>query len=131
MQNMPDPILARIVPRLAEVPGIVSIVLGGSRARGAASEESDYDVGLYYGSDEPLDTESLLNAAKDLVDDSSAAAITPVGGWGTRIVGGGWLSIDGRKVDLLYRGVEPVRAVISACRAGQISMDYQPGHPHG
>jgi len=59
------------------------------------------------------------------------AAVTPVGGWGPRIVGGGWLSIAGRKVDLLYRGVEPVRAVISECRAGRVVMDYQPGHPHG
>ena len=72
-----------------------------------------------------------MNVARGLVDDSSAAAVTPVGGWGPRIVGGGWLSIGGRKVDLLYRGVEPVRAVISDCRVGQISMDYQPGHPHG
>jgi predicted nucleotidyltransferase len=134
MKTMPvvlDPLLTNIVPRLAEVPGVVSVVLGGSRARGTANAASDYDIGLYYGPDKPLDTACLLNVARDLVDDSSAAAITPVGGWGPRIVGGGWLSIEGRKVDLLYRGVEPVRAVISACRAGQISMDYQPGHPHG
>jgi predicted nucleotidyltransferase len=126
-----DPLLTHIVPRLAEVPGVVGVVLGGSRARGTANAASDYDIGLYYGPDEPLDTECLLNVARDLVDDPSAAAITPVGGWGPRIVGGGWLSVEGRKVDLLYRGVAPVRAVISACRAGQISMDYQPGHPHG
>jgi hypothetical protein len=131
MLAVSDPMLARIVPRLAEVSGIVAIVLGGSRARGTANASSDYDIGLYYGSDEPLNTEHLLNVARDLVDDSSTAAVTPVGGWGPRIVGGGWLSIGGRKVDLLYRGVQPVRAVISDCRAGQISMDYQPGHPHG
>jgi hypothetical protein len=113
------------------VPGVVGVVLGGSRARGTAHAASDYDIGIYYGPDKPLDTACLLNVARDLVDDSSAAAITPVGGWGPRIVGGGWLSIEGREVDLLYRGIEPVRAVISACRAGQISMDYQPGHPHG
>jgi predicted nucleotidyltransferase len=131
MQGMRDPILTRIVPRLAEVPGVVGVVLGGSRARGTGNAESDYDVGLYYGRDEPLDTVRLLDVAKDFVDDSDAAAVTPIGGWGPRIVGGGWLSIEGRKVDLLYRGVGPVRAVISECRAGQISMDYQPGHPHG
>ena len=131
MPNVPDPLLARIVPRLAEVPGIAGIVLGGSRARGTATAASDYDIGLYYGPHEPLDTARLLEIAKDLVDDPAAAAITPVGGWGPRIVGGGWLKVGGRKVDLLYRGVEPVRAVISACRAGQVSMDYQPGHPHG
>ena len=131
MPNVPDPLLARIVPRLAEVPGIAGIVLGGSRARGTATAASDYDIGLYYGPHEPLDTARLLEIAKELVDDPAAAAITPVGGWGPRIVGGGWLNVGGQKVDLLYRGVEPVRAVISACRAGQVSMDYQPGHPHG
>jgi hypothetical protein len=41
------------------------------------------------------------------------------------------LTIEGTKVDLLYRGIEPVSAVISECRAGRVSMDYQPGHPHG
>jgi predicted nucleotidyltransferase len=126
-----DPLLTCIVPRLAGVPGVVAVVLGGSRARGTGNAASDYDIGLYYGPDEPLDTARLLDVARDLVDDAGTAAITPVGGWGPRIVGGGWLSIDGHKVDLLYRGVEPVRAVISACHAGQISMDYQPGHPHG
>jgi hypothetical protein len=128
---MPDTLLTRIVPRLAAVPGVVGVVLGGSRARGTANGVSDYDVGLYYGPDEPLDIEGLLDVARGLVDDPTAAAVTPVGGWGPRIVGGGWLLIEGRKVDLLYRGVEPVRAVISECRAGQISMEYQPGHSHG
>ena len=127
----PAPPLARIVPRLAEVPGVVGIVLGGSRARGTASAASDHDLGLYFGPTEPLDTKRLLDVARELVDEPASAAVTPVGEWGPRIVGGGWLSIDGRKVDLLYRGIEPVRRVIADCRAGLVSMDYQPGHPHG
>ncbi|WP_407181647.1 DNA polymerase subunit beta [Bradyrhizobium sp. STM 3562] len=57
--------------------------------------------------------------------------MTPIGGWGPWIVGGAWLSIQGRKVDLLYRNVEAVAQVIGDCRAGNISMHYQPGHPHG
>lgn len=126
-----DPLLSRIVPRLAAVPGIMGIALGGSRARGTATATSDYDIGLYYGADEPLDTALLLEVAKELVDDPGTATVTPVGEWGPRIVGGGWLRIEGRKVDLLYRGVEPARAVIADCRAGKISMHYQPGHPHG
>jgi hypothetical protein len=72
-----------------------------------------------------------LETARDLVDDPTEAQVTAVGGWGPRIVGGGWLSISGRKVDVLYRGVESVREVIAECRAGRIRMDYQPGHPHG
>lgn len=126
-----DPILMRIVPRLAAVPGVVAVVLGGSRARGTDNPASDYDLGLFYGPETPLDTEALLGVARTIVDDPNAAAVTPVGGWGPRIVGGGWLSVDGRKVDLLYRGIEPVRDIIAQCRAGQVSMAYQPGHPHG
>ena len=34
--------------------------------------------------------------------------MTPIGGWGPWIVGGGWLSVAGRKVDLLYRNIEAV-----------------------
>jgi len=40
--------------------------------------------------------------------------------------GGAWLSVEGHKVDLLYRNAEAVEAVIEACRAGTVTMDYQP-----
>ncbi|WP_158814859.1 nucleotidyltransferase domain-containing protein [Methylocapsa sp. S129] len=127
----PDQLLERLIPALADVPGVVAIVLGGSRARGTATASSDYDLGLYYGPRAQLDTDRLLDVAKGLVDDPRAAAVTPVGEWGPWIVGGGWLSIGGRKVDLLYRNGEAVTQVIHACTAGRINMDYQPGHPHG
>jgi hypothetical protein len=131
MLGIADSFLTRIIPRLAQVSGVVGVVLGGSRARDVANAASDYDIGLYYGSDESLDTEGLLIVAKELVDDADAAAVTPVGGWGPRIIGGGWLTIEGCKVDLLYRGIDLVRAVISDCHAGRVAMNYQPGHPHG
>jgi hypothetical protein len=126
-----DPFLTRLTSTLARVPGIAAIVLGGSRGRGTAHEHSDYDIGLYYAAAEPLDTAALLAAAKSFADNPDVTSVTPVGEWGPWIVGGGWLSIEGRKVDLLYRNIEAVTDVISACRAGRISMDYQPGHPHG
>jgi len=126
-----DPLLARIIPALADVPGVAAIALGGSRARGTAHDASDHDIGLYFSAGQPLDTDRLVVVAKTMVDDPNAAAVTPVGGWGPWIIGGGWLSIDGRKVDLLYRCLEDVAQVIDACNTGSISMDYQPGHPHG
>ena len=46
--------------------------------------------------------------------------MTPVGDWGPWIVGGAWLAIEGRKVDLLYRSIEAVARVIAACRAGEV-----------
>jgi hypothetical protein len=129
--NMSDALLDLLVPVLAEVPGVVGVVLGGSRARGTAGPSSDYDIGLYYNLSRPLDTNHLLNAVRAVVDDPRNITVTAVGDWGPRIVGGAWLSVGGRKVDLLYRCIDSVEQVISDCRGGRIAMDYQPGHPHG
>ena len=127
----PGPVLERVSAALAAVPGVVAVALGGSRATGAEHSASDYDIGLYFSEAAGLDVKRLLEAAKGLVDDSDAARVTEVGGWGPWIVGGGWLTIAGKKVDLLYRPLESVERVISDCREGSVSMDYQPGHPHG
>jgi hypothetical protein len=126
-----DPLLQRIVPVLAEVPGVAAIALGGSRARGTATETSDYDIGLYHSTERPLDTDRLLQAVRIFADAPETAQVTPVGGWGPWIVGGGWLSVAGRKVDLLYRNIDDVANVIAKCRNGEIDVHYQPGHPHG
>jgi hypothetical protein len=127
---MKDPILTRVVQALEPVEGIVAIVLGGSRARGTSGPASDYDIGLYYQPTAPLDIAALQSAIAPLVDDSSTT-LTPVGEWGPWINGGGWLTVAGVKVDLLYRDLERVRSVIDDVRRGRISMNYQPGHPHG
>jgi hypothetical protein len=119
------------VPALAKVPGVAAIVLGGSRARGTGTESSDYDIGLYFSAAQPLDSDRLRQAVGRLVDRPDAAEVTPIGDWGPWIVGGAWLTIDGHKVDLLYRNLDDVAQVIEACRAGEIAMHYQPGHPHG
>jgi hypothetical protein len=126
-----DPILARIVPALGAVPGVAAIALGGSRARGTASESSDYDIGLYFSAAALIDTGRLLQVARTFVDKPDAVEITPIGGWGPWIVGGGWLGVDGSKVDLLYRNLDEVGRTIDACRAGEVTMHYQAGHPHG
>ncbi|MCA1548109.1 nucleotidyltransferase domain-containing protein [Bradyrhizobium sp. BRP19] len=124
-----DPLLTRLTSVLADVPGVQAVVLGGSRARGRAHAASDYDIGLYFKS--ALDTGRLLAAAKTIADDPAATTVTPVGEWGPWVVGGAWLSVEGRKVDLLYRDADAVEAVMESCGAGAVTMDYQPGHPHG
>jgi Nucleotidyltransferase domain len=124
-------ILERLAPVLAAVPGVVAVALGGSRATGAAHAASDTDIGLYFSEGAGLDVERLLAAVRGLVDDPDAASLTEVGGWGPWIVGGGWLTIAGRKVDLIYRPIESVGRIIGECREGRVGMVYQPGHPHG
>jgi hypothetical protein len=127
----PDSLLECILPILAAVPGVVALAPGGSRATGAADAASDYDVGLYFSERAGLDVDRLLHAVKGLVDDPGAARLTEVGDWGPWIVGGGWLAIGGKKVDILYRPIESVERMIRDCREGRICIDYQPGHPHG
>ena len=72
-----DLLLQRIVPALADVPGVAAIALGGSRARGTATETSDYDIGLYYSAGRPLDTDRLLQAVRAFADAPEAAQVTP------------------------------------------------------
>ena len=91
----------------------------------------DHDFGLYYEPDAPIDVAALQAAIAPLVDDAAKQIVTRIGEWGPRINGGGWLSLGGNKVDLLYRDLGRVRSAIAECRAGRIAIDYQPGHPHG
>jgi hypothetical protein len=127
---MEDPVLARVVEALRPVEGLSALVLGGSRGRGTAGPGSDYDIGLYYEPDAPLDVVALRSAVAPLVDDPSST-VTPIDEWGPWINGGGWLSIGGAEVDLLYRDLGRVRGVIDDARRGHFSMNYQAGHPHG
>ncbi|WP_224369544.1 nucleotidyltransferase domain-containing protein [Hyalangium versicolor] len=127
---MEDSVLVCIVEALKPVGGLSAIVLGGSRARGTAGPASDYDIGLYYEPEAPLDVEALRSAIVPLVDDPSST-VTRIGEWGPWIIGGGWLSIGGVEVDFLYRDLSRVRAVIADARKGLFSMNHQVGHPHG
>ncbi len=126
-----DPLLSHLTSSLAEVPGIQAIVLGGSRARGSAHPASDYDIGLYCSEARPLDTDLLQTVVKDIADDPGATTVTRFGEWGPWIVGGAWLSVEGKKVDLLYRRTDEVERVMTDCRNGTVLMAYQAGHPHG
>ena len=124
-------LLKQVTDALTTVAGVRAVVLGGSRARGVASERSDYDIGLYYDASAPLDIGALRTAVASLDDRGTEAEIADIGGWGPWIDGGGWLTIAGTRVDLLYRDLVRVRAVIDECRAGQVGCYYQPGHPLG
>jgi hypothetical protein len=128
---MVDAVIEAVTGALAPLSTVSALTLGGSRARGAAGPNSDYDFGLYYGPDGPPDIDELAAALSPIVDRPPGCVLTPIGGWGPWINGGGWLKIGGKKVDLLYRDLAKVRAIVDECRAGRVAMDYQPGHPHG
>ena len=65
-----------------------------------------------------------------LLPGAASSSVTAIGEWGPWINGGAWLTVEGKRVDLLYRDLDRVRAVIEACQAGRIERVYQPGHPH-
>ena len=125
-----ESLLYRLVNALSAVPGMRAIALGGSRALGTASKRSDYDLGVYYDPNFALDIDALRAVAVGLDDSGPVATVTPICGWGPWINGGGWLTIGGQPVDVLYRDLSRTRRVIDECRAGEFGRYYQPGHPH-
>ena len=119
-----------IVERTKRVEGVRAIALGGSRARGSHTSKSDIDLCFYYLPEDGLDLEALDRVAAELDDRGQPGVLTPIGGWGPWVNGGGWLAVRGQAVDLLYRDLRRVREVIEACRRGRVDVVYQPGHPH-
>ncbi|MFF5293922.1 nucleotidyltransferase domain-containing protein [Paractinoplanes globisporus] len=119
--------LIEVAQRVAEVPGVVGIVLGGSRARGSHAPDSDTDVGLYYRS--PLDVDRLDRLAKSIA--GPTAMVTAPGGWGPWVDGGGWLKIDAHAVDWIYRDLDRVLAVWADAERGRFGFHQQTGHPLG
>ncbi|NJP88790.1 nucleotidyltransferase domain-containing protein [Nonomuraea sp. FMUSA5-5] len=113
--------------RLAAVPGVVAVALGGSRARGTHRPDSDIDLGLYYRGE--LDVAGLRALAREVTGEETD--VTEPGGWGPWVDGGGWLTIDGWRVDWIYRDLDRVHRVWRDCRAGRYEIGVQAGHPLG
>ena len=119
--------LKTMAARLVAVEGVEAVLLGGSRARGDHLPGSDYDLGLYYRP--PLDVAALGRLARDVT--GQAVEVTVPGGWGPWVDGGGWLDVDGVRVDWIYRNVERVRRAWVDAQAGRFSFHRQPGHQLG
>jgi len=119
-----------IAARLIAVPSVRAVVLGGSRARGDASADSDVDLGLYYDPARPPSRDELNALARELDDHHPTDAVTNFGEWGPWINGGAWLTIDGQHVDWLFRDLARIGRVVAECRAGRPEVAYQLGHPH-
>ncbi len=112
---------------IVSVPGLVGVMLGGSRARNDFTEDSDYDLGLYYRP--PLDVEALGRLAVDVA--GPEARVTKPGEWGTWVDGGGWLTMAGVAVDWIYRDLDRVHASWRDAQAGRYVFHSQVGHPLG
>jgi hypothetical protein len=126
-----DSELRDLASRLVRVPGVVGVMLGGSRARGTEHVDSDVDLGLYYLP--PLDVAELRALAAAVVDDhgSGPPNLTEPGGWGPWVDGGGWLTIGGVAVDWIYRNLDRVQTSWQLAQQGEFSFHFQVGHPLG
>ena len=88
-----------IATRLAGIPGVVAVTLGGSRATNTHEDGSDWDFGVYYrGTIDPDDVRAL----------GWTGEVFAPGAWGRLVNGGAWLQVDGQPVDLIYRDLDEV-----------------------
>lgn len=122
--------VARVVAALQPVPGIMALALGGSRATGTHTDASDVDIGIYYDA-ATFDIAALRTAVMTIDDLARPDAVTPRGGWGPWVDGGGWLTVDGQAVDVIYRDLERVRISVVEAVRGDFTIHPHWGHPHG
>ena len=127
---MIDNIIQSVTEKLSSLPFIEGIVLGGSRARGTHTEDSDIDIGIYYNQ-ESFDLTAINQIATELDDENRNNLVVPPGAWGDWINGGGWLVINGYHVDLILRDIKRVEQIIKDTEQGIVTANYQTGHPHG
>jgi len=114
--------MRHLAPILARIPGVVAVTLGGSRAAGTATADSDWDFGLYYrGTIDPDDVRAL----------GWPGAVSGPGGWGRIVNGGAWLTIEGERVDLIYRDLDVVEHSIAEAEQGRFEIHREIGYVAG
>jgi predicted nucleotidyltransferase len=115
-------VLDVIVPKLVALPGVIAVVLGGSRARGTSRPDSDWDIGLHYrGSFDA----TLLRGL------GFPGHVAHPGEWGRIVNGGAWLSVEGEPVDVLLRDLDVVERWWADAREGRFDVDNVEGHIAG
>ena len=104
-----------VADRLAGLPGVLAVTLGGSRATGANRPDSDWDFAVYYrGHFDPDDLRAL----------GWPGEISAIGGWGGGVFNGGaWLRVAGRRVDVHYRDLADVERRIAEAREGRFAIE--------
>jgi hypothetical protein len=114
--------MEHLATQLAVVPGVVAVTLGGSRASNTAVEGSDWDFGLYYrGRLDPADIVAL----------GWPGRVFAPGEWGRIVNGGAWLTVEGTRVDLIYRDLDEVLRWTAAAEKGRFEIDREVGYVAG
>jgi hypothetical protein len=113
------PSIDALVADLAAMDGAAAVVLGGSRAFGAADAGSDWDLAVYYRG--AIDTAALARRGP----------VHPPGSWGRIMNGGAWLTVDGAKVDVLLRDLDAVDLWSARAEEGTYEVDALLGYLAG
>lgn len=101
--------------RLAALPTVRAVSLGGSRATGTNRPDSDWDFALYYRGDfDPAELRAL----------GWSGEVGEVGGWGGGVFNGGaWLTVDGRRIDVHYRDLDVIDHELAEAEQGRFHCE--------
>ncbi|MFC4499157.1 MULTISPECIES: nucleotidyltransferase domain-containing protein [Streptomyces] len=107
--------LDAVADRLAVLPGVRAVALGGSRAQGTHRPDSDWDLAVYYrGTFDPDDLRAV----------GWEGEVSEIGGWGGGVFNGGaWLTVDGRRVDVHYRDLDAVEHEWAEAEQGRFRVE--------
>ncbi|QQQ78981.1 nucleotidyltransferase domain-containing protein [Saccharothrix sp. 6-C] len=107
--------LDHLADRLAALPAVHAVTLGGSRAQGTHTPDSDWDLAVYYrGGFDPADLRAI----------GWQGEVSEVGAWGGGVFNGGaWLTVDGRRVDVHYRDLAVVEHELAEAERGRFHWE--------
>ena len=114
--------MEHLAERLAQIPGVEVVTLGGSRAAGRRGRI-------------PIGTSGSTTARRSIPMTSAALGfageVFAPGEWGTVPNGGAWLEVDGARVDLVYRDLATVEEWTADAEAGRFRVFREVGYVAG
>ena len=114
--------MEHIAGRLAQIPGVVAVTLGGSRAH-------EYRIRRFRLGLRPV-LPGRLDPAGIVALGWPGRVFAP-GEWGRIVNGGAWLTIGDTKVDLIYRDLDEVLRWTAAADDGQFEIEREVGYVAG
>ncbi|ASR37596.1 DNA polymerase subunit beta [Prauserella marina] len=104
-----------VADRLATLPSVLAVTLGGSRAQGIHRDDSDWDFAVYYrGSFDPATLRAI----------GWEGEVSGIGEWGGGVFNGGaWLTVEGRHVDVHYRDLDVVEHELAEAKQGRFRWE--------